>query len=92
MKLSHLAPALLFPLTILLALLVFWPALSGPFLFDDLVHLPKLAGADGTTDTLAEVIRLIIPEHQGTGQVPVLPLAAYQQQRLANRPPIFQIH
>jgi hypothetical protein len=68
MKLSQAAPALLLPPLILLALLVFWPALSGPFLFDDLVHIPTLGGADGTTDTLGELTRLVFPTHQGTGR------------------------
>lgn len=48
--------------------LSFSPGFSGPFFFDDYVHLQKLEGVDGHTDTLVEVTRLVFPQHQGTGR------------------------
>ena len=57
--------ALIFLATLVVALIAFWPGLSGPFFFDDLIHLPGLAGADGRVDTLDEVLRLAFPDDQG---------------------------
>lgn len=41
-----------------LAVAVFWPGLSGPFLFDDFATLPAL-GATGGVDNLAELVRYL---------------------------------
>lgn len=57
--------ALAFVATLVVAFVAFRPGLSGPFFFDDLIHLPGLAGADGRIDTLDEVLRLAFPDGQG---------------------------
>src|SRR5688572_21721234 len=43
-------PAFLLPLTLLLAGATLWPALGGPFLFDDLGNLERLAIVGGELD------------------------------------------
>lgn len=54
--------AALFLACLLGAYAVFAPGLSGPFLLDDHVHIPKLAGDDGDVDTAFEVLRLIFSQ------------------------------
>lgn len=51
-----------------LTVLGFWQALSGPFLLDDAVHLPKLAGQDGDIDTPIEVLELVFTHSSPTGR------------------------
>jgi hypothetical protein len=57
------------PFLLLLVLLItaatFWPALTGPFLLDDLVHFPKL-GLHGSVDSLTKVYQLVF-SGSGTG-------------------------
>ncbi len=36
---------------------IYWPALSGPFLLDDFVHLPRLNVTNDNIDTISEVMR-----------------------------------
>jgi len=55
-----------------LLLMVGWftfvPGLSGPLFFDDLVHLPKLAGSGSGIQTPEDVIRLVLPDDGGSGR------------------------
>ncbi|AUB84156.1 hypothetical protein [Candidatus Thiodictyon syntrophicum] len=46
----------------------FAPGLSGPFFFDDQIHLPKLAGSGNGIHTPDEVMRLILPDDGGSGR------------------------
>ncbi|MDH5645045.1 MAG: hypothetical protein OEZ01_03510 [Candidatus Heimdallarchaeota archaeon] len=58
---------LLFVCILLLAILIFWPALSGPFLLDDFIHFPRLAET-GTIDTAREVYQLMFGGGGATGR------------------------
>jgi tetratricopeptide (TPR) repeat protein len=60
--------AFFFILLLLIGAAIFWPALTGPFLLDDNLHLPKLAGNDGTIDTLREVYQLMFSGSSATGR------------------------
>ncbi|MBA1146223.1 hypothetical protein H0Z60_04035 [Ectothiorhodospiraceae bacterium WFHF3C12] len=51
--------ALAFGALIACALLLFWPGVSGPFVFDDLPNLKAMQNADGAVDTLGEVKEFI---------------------------------
>lgn len=53
---------------LLLTYLSYSPGLSGPLFFDDMSHLPKLAGVDGVVDSWMEAMRLAFPHHGGTGR------------------------
>jgi len=44
------------------------PALSGPFILDDDIHLPKLAGDNGAIDTQREALKLIFSGGSATGR------------------------
>ena len=46
----------------------FAPGLTGPFFFDDFVHLPSLAGNGDGINSWEEVLRLVFPAHGGTGR------------------------
>ncbi len=52
---------------LLAATAIFWPALSGPFLLDDLVHFPKL-GFNGSVDTLRKAYEFIFASGMGSGR------------------------
>ncbi len=60
--------AVFLPTVLALVGLLFSPGLSGPWFFDDLAHLPKLAGTDGMVDTWPEVLTLTLPTHGGSGR------------------------
>lgn len=57
-----------FSLSLLLTWIVFSPGLFGPFFFDDVVHLQKLAGAGEGINSVADLVRLLFPEHGGSGR------------------------
>jgi hypothetical protein len=65
---AHWLPALLFPTLILAAWIIYSPGITGPFFFDDHVHLPRLKGSGNGIDTFDEVVRLVLPEHGGSGR------------------------
>lgn len=65
---SNWLPALLFPTLILAAWFLYSPGITGPFFFDDHVHLPRLKGTGDGINTSDEVIRLLLPEHGGSGR------------------------
>jgi hypothetical protein len=52
----------------LVVYLIYWPALSGPFLLDDNLHLPKLRGDDGQIDTWLEVLELTFSGSGASGR------------------------
>ncbi|MBV5274150.1 MAG: hypothetical protein JZU52_11090 [Lamprocystis purpurea] len=56
------------PLLLVVGWFAFAPGLSGPFFFDDEVHLPKLAGTGDGIQTPDEVVRLILPDEGGSGR------------------------
>lgn len=47
--------------------MAFWPGLSGPFLLDDLLHLPKLA-ENGSVETLRSLMQLTFSGTSATGR------------------------
>lgn len=65
--LHHLRP-LLIPALLITVLAIFWPGLGGPFLLDDHLHLPQLAGQDGDVDTPIEIIELASSGGSPTGR------------------------
>ena len=60
--------SLAFLAVIVVTLFVFSPALPGPFVLDDKVHMPKLAGSDGQVDTLQEVHALVFSGNRFPGR------------------------
>ncbi|EGV31329.1 hypothetical protein ThidrDRAFT_1951 [Thiorhodococcus drewsii AZ1] len=68
MKRSSLIVVVLFPLILVLGFAILSPGLSGPFLLDDFIHLPKLAGDNGQIDTLSDVYQLIFSGERAIGR------------------------
>jgi hypothetical protein len=60
--------AVTFSLLLAIGWFVFSSGLSGPFFFDDQVHLPKLAGLGNGIQSADDVIRLILPDDGGSGR------------------------
>lgn len=55
-------------LGLILTCFVYWSGLSGPFLLDDTLHLPKLKGQDGQIDTWLEVMELTFSGSGASGR------------------------
>ena len=62
------AQTLLFVPVLLLALAAFWPGLSGPFFFDDMLHLPRIGAHGGEIKTWDEVLEFCLPNFGGSGR------------------------
>jgi hypothetical protein len=65
---SHWLPALIFSILILATWFIYSPGITGPFFFDDQVHLHKLRGSGVGIDSSEEVMRLVLPEQGGSGR------------------------
>jgi hypothetical protein len=61
------AQSLLLPVILLATATAFWPALNGPFLLDDFLHLPKL-GENGAVDDLRAFYQLVFTGTSATGR------------------------
>lgn len=68
MKQSSSIVALLFPLVLVLGFAIQSPGLTGPFLLDDHLHLPKLGGGNGEIDTPPEVYQLVFSSQRLAGR------------------------
>lgn len=67
-------PAIGLILLLAITAAVFWPALGGPFLFDDLIHLPEL-GRDGGIDSLGDLLRFAFSSDSGPLRRPLAMLS-----------------
>jgi tetratricopeptide (TPR) repeat protein len=63
----HAVLALLFAAVLMATYFVYRPGISGPFLLDDHVHLPRLANYGGVT-SLENLLRFAFETHPGSGR------------------------